>query len=396
MMNKFIKRVYMLAFLSTAIMLLLVLGGINIANYSISISRTNDYMDKYLEDNYKSDRNSGPFRHGPSRPTSLLSFDESGNIVFKSDNFKFESTNIENIAQKIYEKSKNQVDSQGAQGIYRYIVRHDGNITNIVLTDYRFDKEGISTMFFTSIIIFLVSEVLVMFLVYMFQKPLLKPVVESYDKQKRFITDAGHELKTPITVISASNDLIKMESGKSEWTDTIEEEVSKLMKLINAFILLAKMDETDNIKKEEVDMSRLLMEVIEGMSPAFEVVNKEMKFNVNSGIKILGNKTDIEKLISILLENSLKYSKKEGMTEINLYKEKNKAVLNIKNQVDKIEKKNHDEYFERFYRPEKSRNSQLGGSGIGLSIAKSITENHKGTIKAYSKDEDTFEIVVRM
>lgn len=185
---------------------------------------------------------------------------------------------------------------------------------------------------------------------------MVKPVEETIEKQKQFISDASHELKTPLAVIEANVDVIETQNGKSKWLTYIQSEISSMDKLINNLLLLAKTDNMSQLKQTETFN---LSEEVNLVSSMFESMAYEKKisiqYNVQDNIKFNGNKEDIKQILSVLIDNAIMHTKENGKVIIELEKEKN-ITLQVKNEGEPIPEKERENIFERFYRVDKARN----------------------------------------
>ena len=224
---------------------------------------------------------------------------------------------------------------------------------------------------------------------------IVKPVEETFEKQKQFISDASHELKTPLAVIEANADVLENEIGKNKWLDYIQNEISSMSKLINELLLLAKIENVDDVKEyQDFDLSKevqIQFSMFESM--AYE---KKIKLtsNIQENIKMNGNKQDIEHIVSTLLDNAIKHTEPEKEVVVNLNKEKSEIILEVKNQGEKIPEEEREKIFERFYRIDKARNRKEKRYGLGLAIAKSIVEKYKGKIEVLHQDGFTIFRVI--
>lgn len=235
----------------------------------------------------------------------------------------------------------------------------------------------------------------VFILVLIFSRAVVRPLEESYQKQKRFITDAGHEIKTPLTIIDANAEVLEMEVGENEWIRSIKNQVKRLSELTGKLVFLSKMDEESNILNfEDFSLSDAVSETAFPFETMAKAKNKELSINIEPNIIYRGDEYSIRQLVSVLLDNAIKYSPDGGKTELSLSSDGKRKRLRVKNSVEKIEKGDHSVLFERFYRSDESRNSQTGGHGIGLSIAKAIVTAHKGKISAHSEDGKSIEFTV--
>lgn len=211
---------------------------------------------------------------------------------------------------------------------------------------------------------------------------IVKPVEDTLEKQKQFISDASHELKTPLAVIEANADVLENEVGNNKWLKYIQNEIDSMDKLINELLLLAKIENVDDKKNYEIfNMSNqveMCVSVFESM--AYE---KKVKIitKIQKDIMLNGNKQDIEHIVSILLDNAIKHSEIDKNVVVELIKEKNSIILQVKNYGEPIPSEQKEKIFERFYRIDKSRNRNEKRYGLGLAIAKSTVLKYKGKIE---------------
>jgi len=224
---------------------------------------------------------------------------------------------------------------------------------------------------------------------------IVKPVKETFEKQKQFISDASHELKTPLAVIEANADVLENEVGNNKWLTYIQNETESMDKLINELLLLAKVENVGDIKKyERFNLSTQ----IETSATVFESMayEKQVKIvtNIQNDIYINGNKQDFEHIVSTLVDNAIKHSDTDKDIKVELSKEKNVIILQVKNYGAPIPEDQKDKIFERFYRVDKSRNRSEKRYGLGLAIANSIVEKYNGKIEVECNDGITSFIVM--
>lgn len=242
-----------------------------------------------------------------------------------------------------------------------------------------------------------IGFITVLILVIIFSKIVLRPVAQSYEKQRQFITDAGHELKTPLTIIDANTEVIEMENGESQWTKSIRNQVERLTSMVGQFITLSKMEEkNENFHKTDISLNIILNESLEPFDAVF--LSKNIKINTFSGkdIHISGDEKLLRQLFEILIDNATKYASENSTFSISMKRKSRKNMLTFENESDTISEGNLDILFDRFYRTDASRNSATGGSGIGFSVAKSIVTLHGGTIHAKSDDGRLLRIIILM
>ena len=243
-----------------------------------------------------------------------------------------------------------------------------------------------------AILISLISLVTIFSILRLFANKILKPIIEAHEKQKKFITNASHELKTPLTVITANSELLEMEYGENEYTKTINKQINKLTNMTNALVMLSKIDEMNTLN----DMSEFSLSdaAYDTACEYVRVINNEFNFQIDEELNYFGNEKLIRNLISIILDNARKYSK--TFVNFTVTKSKNKIVMTCTNDSDGLVKGNLMNFSERFYRSDESRVTVFDGSGIGLSLAKEIVEIHRGNMKIYSPDGQLFVISINL
>lgn len=283
---------------------------------------------------------------------------------------------------------------------YEYLKKKNEFGTRIVLISKSFQQGMLLSLLKIFIIVGLLSLIILFIISIYFTNKTIEPLEESFKKQKQFIADASHELRTPLTIIKTNISILnenKNESIESQkkWINYIDSQANRMSFLVNEMLSLANIDYSiKNNNFIKINLTNILKDCL----LIFEVVIFEkgllLEEFVDEDIYITGEKEQIKKLISILIDNAIKYTNCEGKITIYLKVQKNKAKLIIKNTGEGIESCNLEKIFERFYRIDNSRNSKTGGYGLGLAIAKAITEEHKGKIYAKSNlGNDTSFIV---
>lgn len=327
----------------------------------------------------------------------IVKIDEDSSIIeIDTSHSAVTSEDAANYAHKILSKSK----QSGYEGIYKYAVVDETYGKMIVFLDCRSQMQTATIFLLTSFCVALITLLFLFIPVSIFSKKAIHPFIESMEKQKLFITDAGHEIKTPLAIISANADVLELTNGKSEWITSIRNQTMRLDKLVKNMLTLAKMDE-DNIKLvfAEFDLSEVVIETTDSFVPIAKAKNKKFYMDIEPELKYYGDVGSIGQLISTLVDNALKYSNEEGTIKISLHPTKKGVKLEVFNTIDAIEdysKENLNKLFHRFYRSDSSRSRDTGGYGIGLSIAKSIVEAHQGKISVRSENGTSICFTVRM
>ncbi|MGN0519708.1 MAG: sensor histidine kinase, partial [Candidatus Fimenecus sp.] len=283
--------------------------------------------------------------------------------------------------EKVLDKQK----QKGWISTFRYKVQNSESGFVVTFVDGSMNLSMSLSTLFTVYAVLFVSFFAVFLLIVFFSKRAVGPIAESYEKQKQFITDANHELKTPLTLILANLDIIESEIGPNEWLSDIRSESEQMSTLVNQLVLLTRMDEgKKNMQMERVNLSALLSEVCTEFSTLAMQENKQMQLSVNENIFYVGDKNALHRLFVILLDNAVKYCDADGEISVALTGGKH-PVLCVENTYCAVENTELDKLFDRFYRADKSR-TYNGSFGIGLSVAKAIVQNHRGKICAYKKD----------
>ncbi|MEZ7740681.1 HAMP domain-containing sensor histidine kinase [Gemella sanguinis] len=296
--------------------------------------------------------------------------------------------------QKLVTDAVNEPSTSGYVGTYRYLkVNNDaGNL--VLLLNTQRDLDSFHAFMRNSIIVSSIVILSVFILLVLISKKVIAPIQQSYQKQKQFITDASHELKTPLAIIRSNTDVLELENGDSKWTKNIQNQVDRLTSLVNSLVVFSRMEEKDTVEKVKFNLSESLHERIDDFEELASFQKKHIIADIDNNIYYRGEQQAIVQLMDILLENAIKYATKETNINITLKKNKKYATMKISNQAN-VKKGDLRKVFDRFYRLDESRNSTIKGYGIGLSMAKLITEKHKEVIKAYAPEDGIFKIEVR-
>lgn len=296
-------------------------------------------------------------------------------------------------AQTVWKTGK----THGFMEDYRYLVCEYGMDAKvqIIFLDRERELSNFNNLIVTGLGVTTLGLGAVFVLMVFLSAYITKPFVENYEKQKRFITDAGHELKTPLTIIDADAEVLEMDLGENEWLSDIQNQTKRLADLTNDLILLSRMEESRTaMTMVDFPFSDMVEETVNTYQSLAKTQNKILTSEITPMISICGDEKALSRLVTILLDNAVKYSGDGGRIKVCLEKERKRIRLSVYNTTESISREQLDHLFDRFYRADSSRNSQTGGYGLGLSIAAATVEAHKGKIVASTEDERSLMITV--
>ena len=411
MIQKLRVKFIIASMLSLALVLLVILGGVNAMSYQKVVRDADRILDLLSENRGvfpqqtpPDDRGGKPgpipvLGHGISPETPFESrffsvlLNEKGQVL-QSDTGQIAAVDDQSageMAQAVWSSGS----ASGFQGDYRYIRAAEAEGTRFIFVDCGRSLSNFRTTLIASVLVALAGLLAVFLLLLILSKRIVRPVAESYEKQRRFITDAGHELKTPLTIIGADLDLVEQELEGNEWLQDIRCQVRRLTGLTQDLIFLSRMEEeTPPIQPIEFPLSDLTEEMAQSFQGLAKAQGKGLVLSIQPMLSYTGDENAIRQLLSILLDNALKYTPDEGEVEIALKKEGRMIRLSVSNTIaHPMERETLGRLFDRFYRGDQSRSSQTGSYGLGLSIAKGIVLAHRGKIRAESSGASLSVIV---
>lgn len=402
MIRKLRRKFIWIAMVSMIFVLGTIVTVINVLNYK----KADNYSDKVISvlvDNEGGFPKDFPVRPNqgdgmtPETPFEARFFsvmlDGQGDVVFS------DVRQIAAITPQTAEKyAKNLFTSGETAGMYndyKYRAKETDKGTLYIFLDCTREMNSFRGFLQTSLLISLGGLAVVFVLILIFSRIALKPVEESYQKQKHFITNASHDIKTPLTIINAGAEVIELEHGEGEWTKEIKKQTQRLTALTDKLVFLSRMDEENQkIEIREFNLSELICEAIEPYENMAIAKGFWFSFDCQSDIVYKGNEEMLSQAIALLMDNAMKYTNENGSITVSLRKTLKGIELRFKNTAKNVKEGNNNEIFERFYRADKSRNSKTGGHGIGLSVVKAIIMAHKGKISAYSADGQSMEFLI--
>ncbi|MGN0981978.1 MAG: sensor histidine kinase [Candidatus Limivicinus sp.] len=409
--------------LSLALVLLVILGGINIMSYRKTVDDADAILAVLAESQGRFPQRlppgeDEPFQKNPqsgkaggdgilrkrgftdetpyeSRFFSVL-LDKEGQVL-GTDTGKIAAVDegtAEEYARQVWESGK----ARGFLGVYRFTKGQEAEGCRIIFLDCGRSLSGFRAVLLASISLSLLGLLAVLVLLMLFSGRIVAPAAESHEKQRHFITDAGHEIKTPLTIIGADADLLELEWGESEWLTDIKRQTQRLTGLTNDLIALSRMDEEKpQLQCIEFPLSDVVEEVAQSFQGPAKAKQIAMETEIQPLLPFYGEEKAIRQLVSILLDNAVKYAPKEGRISVRLEKEGRCLKLSVVNTTAQpVEKEQLNRMFDRFYRADASRNSAAGGYGLGMAIARGIVDAHRGKIQAVSPEENRLMVVVSL
>lgn len=428
-MVKQLKRKFItISMFATTLVLFVIIGSINISNYFHIEQITDSKLDILIE-------NKGKFpddrQENPAAPPPQPAHNNNNNNIQKIDQNKkgfspetpfdtrFFTVSLDennepiccdtshiaaisedeavSYATSLAAKSK----KSGYKGQYKYSYTTIQSGTEVysmfIFVDCQRELTSFKSFLFSSICISLLGLILVFIIIFLLSGKVVAPIVLAYEKQKRFITDASHELKTPLTIIDANTEVLEMETGENEWTASTKKQIRRLSDLTNKLVFLSKMDESGaKLAMERFCLSETLQDAVFPYAAIAKAKGFNFSYEIADSVTYSGDEKNIYNAINLLMDNCIKYTPSGGTISFSMSLFKKRPEIEICNSTDNISKGNHEELFERFYRADESRNSSTGGHGIGLSTVYAIVLAHKGKISAKSHDGKSLTIKIQL
>lgn len=441
MVKQLQKKFIITAMLAVTILLVVLIGGINVFNY-LTTSNDNDRLMEMLGNSFENStmwnadttdntqppqsitgtqqntadasgnqndtgfppqdngtkppddkKNNGFGRHDKNAVDSAryaaVAIDKNGNII-RTDVTHISSL-TEDEATAITEALKNTASGTGAYSGYLYRIsdtRTGGRI--IILLDNGMQISSFFTVLFISVGAGIFGWLLMLLLVILLSKKTIAPVARIIEKQKQFVTNAGHEIKTPLAIILANTDAMELHNGENKWSKNIRAQTLRLSGLMQNLLMLAKMDENSaKLPMCSFDISTAAEDTVSAFIEPAALKGVMIEQDIQKGLQLNGNRDSIVQLMTVLLDNAVKYTVSGGMIRAKLSGNEKNITLSIANTCEPID--HPEKLFDRFYRGDSARTQKNGGYGIGLSVAQAIAELHKGTITAENVSVNTDE-----
>ncbi|CDO18762.1 Putative two component system histidine kinase [Streptococcus gallolyticus] len=321
--------------------------------------------------------------------------DDDGNIT------SLNSSNISDLTDEQVEYYLTKINKSGDKSgdfrynnhTYSYLVTDEDDSTLIVVLDSTNQIEDNMTLVHLSLWMSGVSFAFFVLMVSIFSGRVIEPFIRNYERQRRFITNAGHELKTPLAIISANNELVEMMNGESEWTKSTNDQVERMTGLINSLVAMARLEEQPEVVLTDLNFSAIAEDAAEDFKGPVIKDGKQFVMEIQPDIHVKAEEKSLFELVTLLVDNANKYCDAGGTVSVKLSKANrlSKARLEISNTYAEGKNVDYSKFFERFYREYESHNNKKSGYGIGLSMAQTMVKLFKGSISvSYSGDTITF------
>ena len=315
-------------------------------------------------------------------------------VVYKEDKTLY-STNLDHLsnlskeqalsyANKVIKDSRSSGVFKVGSQFYSYQITQDSKTKRylLVVLDSTNYLESRNDFFWLSIQLCFYSFIFFVLVVSGFSNFAIRPYIKNYENQKRFITNAGHELKTPLAIISANTELQELMTGENEWTESTKDQVKRLSNLINQMVVLARLEEQPDVTLVDVNFSEVVKKVAGNFKSVIDKAGKKYEIKLQEDIHVKATEDELYELVSILIDNACKYCDEDGQIFVTLTKAKRgkRARLTVANSYADGKNVDYSRFFDRFYREDESHNQKQPGYGIGLSMAESLVRIFKGRI----------------
>lgn len=410
-MIKVLQRKFIVtAMTAISVLLILLLGTINIINIGTVGKQIHAKLEMISQNEGDPHNISAPPEDVPPKELGakndydtfmssnffVIRFDKNGDIVYTD--VSRVSYVSEEEAKALAERVNAQNEQSGKIYGFEYMVKNSrmGIGKVVVFLDTSDDIYSCIRVLLLSAAIGIVCWLLMLLFVILLSKRAIRPIAENIEKQKQFVTNAGHEIKTPIAIIQSNTEAMELYNGENKWSKNIKEQTVRLNKLMKNLLTLARMDEGgDNLIQSDCSFSRLIVDYTECFRETLELRGITLKTSIQPMISFRANKEHIIQLISVLMDNAVKYTNDNGNIFVSLEGNDKRIKLQFKNTCQQLPSAPPEKLFDRFYRADEARTQKNGGYGIGLSLAQSIAETYKGRISAEYENGNTIIFTIR-
>lgn len=394
------KRFIFTAMAAVSLLLFVMLGAINGADYWL-LDKEADRMLHMLSENggrippKMPPREKAGFFNSPMNEDMamaarffVVAMNKSGEVEY-TELSKISSV-TEEEAKMYGVKASSSGEDFGNIGQFKYKITIIEEKMTVVFLDRTRQIRSFLLVLVISVSIGMFCWILMLLFVTALSKKAIIPIVENIEKQKQFVTNAGHEIKTPLAIILANTDALELHAGESKWSKNIRSQTIRLGGLMQNLLILSKMEEGGmKLAVSNFSMTKQLVETLQSFYESASLKGIAIQEDITPDIMYRGNEEHIRQLCSILLDNAIKYTPSKGEISVSLKNQENSILLKISNTCGKLPGGKPEKLFDRFYRDDTSRTQKNGGYGIGLSVARAIALAHKGRITAEYKEPNT-------
>ena len=379
----------MLAFLIVSIRLLVSMGILSYVIFNKSVNLTMDFLTYNGQNPYYQEFTD---RFGEEAPYTIKYFIATFNR--ENNSIAINSNSLQTIDQDTIYKFINEILKEKDEGWvnnYRYRIIRNEDSDRIIFVN--FEKEIISRekLMQITILVFIIVNCLLFYIMIKISPKAVEPIEKNIRRQKEFISDASHEIRTPLAIISANTDVLELQIGENDWLESNKRQVRRLTKLVNQMLALTKYESDDVIYFENVDVKELVSSIIEEYEILFDKEGIKINLDLNE-LTSYTNKDGLAQIIYTLLDNALKYTNEEKYFKVSI---RNREIW-FENSSDPIDKEDLKNLFNRFYRVDKSRSREKGGNGIGLSLAKTISDYIEADLDVEMKENNIIRFIIRL
>lgn len=388
------KRFIRTAMVAVTVLMLLMLGVINVSNILMVDRQVEKTLLMIAE-------NEGMMPAVPTMPPQEIgrgpkneydTFLASNFFVVRfGDNGEITLTDISRVASLTEEEAQEMARQayslshrQGRMGRFRYVLRESrlmpGRVA--VFLDASGERHSYGRVLLLSLGVGVVCWLGMLLLVMLLSKQAIRPIAENMHRQQQFITNAGHELKTPLAIIQANAEAMELYTGENKWSRNIRAQISRLTGLTNNLLAMARMEEEKQSAFTPVELSHIVQESAASFAPSLQLREITLQLDAAPDVTVLGNREQLGQLVSVLLDNAAKYTNTGGFVRVQLHRAEQYVQLSVANSVETLPDVPAEKLFDRFYRADGARTQKTGGCGIGLSVARRVAQIHGGTLDA--------------
>lgn len=412
-MLKTVRRKFIaISTLALVIVLVTIIGSISFASFYRSRQEVNSVLTILMKNNGQLQRSANitPQQPGWMQPRQTREgifqyrffssqLDDHGNVMSVNDSHieTVPDSAISALSEMAFQRHRNRGTITYNRTIYAYRMKKVHNHYVAVFLDQSILMAESHALLRIAIIVGIISMMLYTFVLVILSKRAIQPLIIAEKRQREFISNAGHELKTPLTVISANTEMQELTSGETEWTRSNKDQIGRLTRLINNLISLTRLGEQPEMHITPTDISAITVKNCDSFKTVMQQSNLQFKQKIKPKVTATVDTNFYAELVNILLDNANKYCDQNGQVSISLRNNKRGkgATLTVSNSFAKGSDVDYSKFFERFYR-EDTAHQQKGGFGIGLSMAQRIVNDFHGRIQAkYSNGQIHFVVTLR-